>query len=123
MSKQSLKQSAEELNRLPEETLGQRLRKLRLNTGLKQKQLAALLGFTANYLGQVERDAKPLSKNMADAICSYFHVDYSYLYHGIRPAQTGEHDTIHEDPFYNHDFRRLLNEYIKSCSEDEKRMN
>lgn len=122
MGKQSLNQSAEELNRLPEDTLGQRIRKLRLNARLKQKQLAALLGFTSNYLGQVERDAKPLSKNMADAICNYFHVDYNYLYHGIRLPQPEEHGRVQENAVYGHDPRTLLGNYIRNCSEDECRM-
>lgn len=121
MSKQALNQLAEEVNQLSKETPGQRIRKLRKDLGLKQKELATLLGFTANYLGQVERDARPLSKNMAELICGYFHVDYNYLYHGIQSDPLVEHDRLQENPVYDCDFRTLLNNYIQSCSEDECR--
>ena len=122
MSKQPLNKQANDTVLFPEDTPGQRIKKLRIKHGLNQKQLSRLLGFTANYFGQVERDEKPLSKNMADALCNYFHVSYSYLYHGIHPFQTGEYENVTEAPAYGHNIRMLLNEYIKSCSEDECRM-
>ena len=59
-------------NPLPENTPGQRILKLRLGAGLTLEQLAERLDFTANYFGQVERDAIGLSNNMAHAICRYF---------------------------------------------------
>lgn len=121
MSRQSSNQLTGKLNQPSEETPGQRIRKLRNSLGLKQKELAILLGFTANYLGQVERDAKPLSKNMAEVICNYFHVDYNYLYHGIPSGPLAEHDRLQENPVYDCDIRTLLNNYVESCSEDECR--
>lgn len=72
-----------EIGSLPEETEGQRLRKLRLSAELTQDKLSEELGFSTNYYGQVERGAKALSKNMADAVCGRFDVSYSYLYQGI----------------------------------------
>ena len=122
MSKKPLNKLTEELNQPSAETPGQRIRKLRKEAGLKQNELARLLEFSSNYLGQVERDAKPLSKNLADAVCSYFHVDYNYLYFGIRQASPAEHSRIEEDPAHTHDFRTLLNICVQSCSEDECRM-
>lgn len=122
MNKRSSNLPVKKQSRLLADTPGQRIRKLREDEGSSQKKLAGLLGFTANYLGQVERDARPLSKNMADAICSYFHVDYNYLYHGLRTAQPIEHNKVQEDPAYDQDYRALLNEYIRNCSEDECRM-
>ena len=122
MSTQPLNQPTEELNQHSNESPGQRIRKLREEAGLKQKELAELLHFTSSYLGQVERGAKPLSKNLADVLCDYFHVDYNYLYHGIRLTPSPELGIIHEEPAYDHDFRARLKKYIRKCSEDECRM-
>ena len=103
-------------NQLPENTPGQRIRKLRLTAGLTQEQLSELLGFTANYFGQVERDAVGLSKNMADALCDYFNVTYDYLYFGSPTCGTAEG---HETPYGSH--ARLI-ALIKSCPEKECRL-
>lgn len=101
---------------LPENTPGQRLKKLRLTAGLSQVQLSKQLGFTANYYGQVERDAKDLSKNMTNSICKYFNVTYDYLFQGLEPEQ------LHEAPAYDCGSRALLSDYIRGCSEEECRM-
>lgn len=61
-----------EIARLPEKTVGQRLKKLRLSAKMTQDQFSEKLGFSTNYYGQVERDAKELSKNMANEVCKYF---------------------------------------------------
>ena len=103
----------EQISQLPESTPGQRIKKLRLTAGLSQNQLSRQLGFTTNYFGQVERDRKELSKNMADALCKYFHVDYSYLYHGIGEASGAPQSGSN---------RELLIDYIRSCSEEECRL-
>ena len=43
MNKQSLEQQTEDLNRLPEDTPGQRIRKLRLKAGYSQKELSDMI--------------------------------------------------------------------------------
>ena len=103
----------EQIVQLPENTPGQRIKKLRMTAGLSQNQLSRQLGFTSNYFGQVERDQKDLSKNVADAICSYFHVTYGYLYHGL-----GAGNSPHPAP----GSRELVIDLIKSCSEEECRL-
>ena len=102
----------EEISRLPEDTVGQRMKKLRLTAGLSQDKLSEYLGFTPNYYGQVERGAKELSKNLANAMCSYFNVTYSYLYQGISPDQLREESGY--DTCKNHIIR-----YLESCTEEE----
>lgn len=85
------RQSGEsEMTGFPEDTVGQRIKKLRLSAGLTQEKLSEELSFSSNFYGQVERGAKSLSKNMADALCGRFDVSYSYLYQGIRPEQIKE---------------------------------
>lgn len=103
-------------NQLPKYTPGQRIRKLRLTAGLTQEQLSELLGFTANYLGQVERDAVGLSKNMADALCDYFNVTYNYLY-----CQSDSRNTATEHG-HTEPGQAPIIALIKNCSEDECRL-
>lgn len=122
MNKRSSKQQIEDLNRLPENTPGQRIRKLRLKAGYSQKKMSELIPFTANYIGQVERDSRPLSTNMTDALCSLFHVDYSYLHHGICPVRLEEQDRVQENPNCDHNIRTLLKDFVENCSGDECQM-
>lgn len=103
-------------NQLLENTPGQRIRKLRLTAGLTQEQLSELLGFTANYLGQVERDAVGLSKNLADALCDYFNVTYNYLY-----CQSDSWNTAMEHGLTGPGQTPII-ALIKNCSEDECRL-
>ena len=103
-------------NQMPENTPGQRIRKLRLTAGLTQERLSEYLGFTTNYYGQVERDAWGLSKNLASAICSYFNVTYDYLYFGSDPYDIEEN---HKDVSICH---ALLIAFIRNCSEEECRL-
>ncbi len=123
MNKRSPKRQTEDLNRLPENTPGQRIRKLRLKAGYSQKKMSELIPFTANYLGQVERGSKPLSTNMTDALCSLFHVDYSYLHHGICPVRPEEEDRVQETSTdCGHNIRTLLKELVEGCTGEECRM-
>ena len=101
-----------EIDVLPEDTVGQRIKKLRLSAALSQEKLSEELGFSANYFGQVERGAKALSKNMADALCARFDVSYSYLYQGIRPEQ------LREDPVCDTSRNHII-EFFASCSDEE----
>ena len=44
-------------------TLGQKIRELRENAGLKQRELAYQLGVGEGFLSKVENDQKPLKRN------------------------------------------------------------
>lgn len=102
----------ETISQLPENTVGQRMRKLRLTAGLSQERLSEYLNVTPNYYGQVERDAKGLSKNLANAMCDFFQVTYDYLYRGIGPEQ------IREEKLRDTCKKHILS-YIGACTEDE----
>ena len=43
-------------------TLGQKIRELRENAGLRQRELAYKLGFGEGFLSKVENDQKPLKR-------------------------------------------------------------
>ena len=102
----------ETISRLPEDTAGRRMKKLRLKAGLTQEKLSEYLGFSPNYYGQVERGRRELSKSLANALCCYFGVTYSYLYQGIRP------DQLREEEEYDTCKNRLIR-YLETCSEEE----
>ncbi|WP_195983939.1 helix-turn-helix transcriptional regulator [Clostridium sp. D33t1_170424_F3] len=55
-------------------TMGQRLRKYRLQAELTQKQVSEILDIDEQYYGQAERGAKKLSLEKLVAFCSCFHI-------------------------------------------------
>lgn len=63
-----------------------RMRRIREQAHMTQEKLADALGVSVNYLGEVERGRKTLSHSLAYRFCSYFHISYEYLYHGIPSA-------------------------------------
>ncbi len=65
------------------DTPGARIRKIRESRALTQDQMAGVLNVTANYIGEVERGRKPLSRKVAARVCEIYGVTYDYLYHGI----------------------------------------
>lgn len=88
--------SDSEIAGLPEDTVAQRVAKLRLSAKMTQERFSEELGFSTNYYGQVERGKKGLSKHMADKLCAYSGVSYNYLFQGIRPEvikETSDYDT------------------------------
>lgn len=63
-----------------------RMRQIREQAHMTQERLAEELGVSVNYLGEVERGRKTLSRSLATRFCSYFHISYDYLYRGIPSA-------------------------------------
>lgn len=55
---------------------GERLRKLRNERGLKQPDMAALLGISVSYLSQLEHDDRPLTPVLLEALASRFPLDW-----------------------------------------------
>ena len=101
-----------EIDKLPVDTVGQRIKKFRLSEGLTQEKISEKLGFSANYYGQVERGAKGLSKNMANAFCENFGLTYSYLYHGLSPEE------IEREASSDNSKNRVV-AFFRACSEEE----
>lgn len=109
-SYQSLRPSA-----LDYQAVGRRIRRMRRSAQMTQEQLADALGVSVNYLGEVERGNKPLSRSLADQLCSYFHVTYDYLYHGI-PLNTQYF--IRENISYK-SLQTFLSEELEQCTPEE----
>ena len=96
-------------------TVGNRIRRMRRSAQMTQEKLADVLGVSVNYIGEVERGNKPLSRSLADQLCSYFHVTYDYLYHGISPPPQY---FIHENVSYK-SLHTFLVEKLEQCSPEE----
>lgn len=95
---------------------GLRIRRERILWGLTQEELSHRLGVSTNYLGQIERGNRDLSRKIEDRLCRMFHLDRNEL-HSIRVPDYGR---INEaDMIVPHlrtdEIRRMLN----SCSEEE----
>lgn len=58
---------------------GERLRELRCEKGLTQKQLAEKLNISQNSLSKYERESLDLSTELIVRICRYFQVSADYL--------------------------------------------
>lgn len=55
---------------------GERLRNLRDGRGLKQSEMAALLGISVSYLSQLEHDDRPLTPSLLEALARDFPLDW-----------------------------------------------
>ena len=97
------------------QAVGRRIRRMCRSVQMTQEKLADALGISVNYLGEVERGNKPLSRSLADQLCAHFHVTYDYLYHGI-PLNTQYF--IRENISYK-SLQTFLTEEIAECSPEE----
>lgn len=91
---------------------GQRIRRERNRLGISQETLASDLNISVNYLGDMERGKRPVSLNMAEKLCEYFHLTLDYLYRGISPE-------IQSMLLQESDPRRELRELLENCTEEE----
>ncbi len=95
--------------------VGLRMRQIRRAYRMTQEKLADTLGVSVNYLGEVERGRKPLSRSLADQFCQYFHVSYDYLYHGSTvPSQ----NQVRETAVYKNSDHLILDQ-VRDCSPKE----
>ena len=95
----------------PENTVAQRLLRLRTVAGLTQEELCEQIGYTSNYYGQAERGAIPLSRMLAEKLRSFYHTTYEYLYYGIRA------DRAAEEPDYQS--KNMMYRFLETCTEEE----
>ena len=95
--------------------VGHRMRQIRRSHRMTQEKLADTLGVSVNYLGEVERGRKPLSRSLADQFCQYFHVSYDYLYHGSLGPLPNQ---IRETAVYQNTDHIILDQ-MRDCSPEE----
>lgn len=58
---------------------GKRIKKLRLEQGLKQKELAEKLGISTSSIGMYEREARQPDTEILKKIANYFNVSIDYI--------------------------------------------
>ncbi len=60
-------------------TLGQKIKQLREESGMLQRQLASILEIGDGFLSKVERDSKPLKREHLKTLSKTFNTPYSEL--------------------------------------------
>ncbi len=98
--------------------IGLRIRRERIIWNLTQEELSRILGISPNYLGQIERGTRELSRKMEDRLCETFNLTREEFYHG-KPhrswvSMTAESGVIFHD-LTEDDIGRLLH----SCTPEE----
>ena len=98
--------------------IGLRIRRERIIWNLTQEELSKTLGISSNYLGQIERGTRELSRKMEDKLCETFNLRHEEFYQGIPQKSwvsiTAESGVIFHD-LSEEDIGRLLH----SCSREE----
>lgn len=97
--------------KLQENTIAERLLRLRVMAGLTQEELCERINYTSNYYGQAERGAIPLSRKLADALRTFYNTSYDYLYYGVRSDRVGEESS--------YTCRNMMYSLLDGCTEDE----
>ena len=95
----------------PENTVAERLLRLRTVAGLTQEELCEQIGYTSNYYGQAERGAIPLSRKLAEKLRAFYHTTYEYLYYGIRSDQVMEES--------DYQSKNMMYRFLEGCTEEE----
>ena len=99
--------------------VGLRIRRERTLWNMTQDELSQELGISANYLGQIERGSRGVSRKMEDRLCEMFHMTHDEFrqHKGLDPywsANVAESGVIFHDLSEN-DLMRLLH----GCSQEE----
>ena len=64
------------------ETIGDRLKKLRIEFGFTQKQLADYLGFKQSQIVKLEKNERTLKISSLDKLCDLYNCDADYILEG-----------------------------------------
>ena len=72
--------------------IGQRIRNIRLNSGLSQEKLAELSGCHPTYIGQLERGEKNATIESIEKIAVSLNVPLSQRFEKLGGTDTGERD-------------------------------
>ena len=102
--------------------IGMRIRRERTLWNMTQEELSSLLGISSNYLGQLERGARDLSRKIEDRLCELFNLSHADFTSDIDTSDWSWSTGVSETGgiFYDlneQDIMRML----KSCSPEELR--
>lgn len=98
--------------------IGLRIRRERTLWNLTQEEFSNLLGISTNYLGQIERGTRDLSRKVEDRICEVFQMTHEEFHRNIYGHLWV--DTVSESGSIFHDLSEDdLVRLIHSCSYEE----
>ncbi len=100
-------------------SVGMRIRRERILWNMTQDDLSQALGISTNYLGQIERGARDISRKMEDRLCELFHLTHEEFrrQNGLDPYWTSQ---TAEEGFVFHDMQETdLLRLLRSCSDEE----
>jgi len=98
-----------------DKAIGARIKSERKLFHLTQEQLSEALGITPNYLGEIERGRRSLTRKVATKLCNYFGLTYDFLYNGncdISLSSLSSEGAIPPN-------KAELLHFIENCSENE----
>ena len=96
---------------------GERIRRIRNEYSLTQKQFARLLGISPSYLGSIERGERPLSRALLDRLRDISGLSRDFLTEGA--ACPSPAPVVREPSAYR--LRRDLFLLLQSCTEEDAR--
>lgn len=99
--------------------LGMRIRRERNLWNMTQDDLSQILGISTNYLGQIERGNRNISRKLEDKLCEVFHLTHDEFHSRPDPVpewatHVSESPLIFED-IHEDDLIRLL----QGCTSEE----
>jgi len=96
---------------------GLRIRRERLLWGMTQEELSSALGISSNYLSQIERGNRDLSRNIEDRLCDLFRLDHNEL-HSVNEISRSDR-LAESNMFMPHLQSEEIQRLLDSCSPEE----
>ena len=98
--------------------IGMRIRRERTLWNMTQEELSSLLGITSNYLGQLERGTRDLSRKVEDRLCELFNLSHADFRSDLSYADW-TYDLAENSGIFHHLSEQDLMRLLKSCSPEE----
>ena len=90
---------------------GRRLRKLRTDSDISQKELAKYTGLSAQIISNIERGYTGISSEQAAKLAKYFHVSTDYLLDSPEPVLPDVFVLSDDEQRLIHAYRELSEDY------------
>lgn len=98
--------------------IGMRIRRERTLWNMTQEELSSLLGITSNYLGQLERGTRDLSRKVEDRLCELFNLSHADFRSDLNYADW-TFDLAENGGIFYHLSEQDLMRLLKSCTPEE----
>lgn len=84
----------ENIKRVNNQAIGERIRDVREKLRLTRENLAEMLGLSPLYIGQLERGERQMSLDTLVKVSDYLHIPTDYLIYGSTPENEREKNRI-----------------------------